>query len=151
MGCSRAHCAATHVHHQVWCLVIWWVHIYQYAWVSSMWAKLGGAHCHIASILHQYSPIFCCDTCEVIMHGGFSFRSCDVGALVRCADTISGPTQPGSERQGKRNIWNTLVHTRPRKTLGVIPSTAVVWPPSEKAWQLSKWCVHPHARMLESG
>ena len=36
-----------------------------------MWAKLGqdGAHCHIASILHQYSPIHWCDTCDVIMVG----------------------------------------------------------------------------------
>ena len=56
-----------------------------------------------------------------------------MGALVRCADTISGPTQPGGERQGKCNIWNISVHTRTRNILGVIPSTAVVWPPSEKA------------------
>lgn len=119
MGCSRAHCATTHVHHQVRCLVIWWVHIYQYTWVSSMWAKFGqvGGHCQIASILHQHSCLFIhpllwpYDWCD---YGGFSSRSCDVGALVRCTDTLCGPTQPGGEGQGKCNMWNTYiaVHTK---------------------------------------
>ena len=31
-----------------------------------------------------------------------------MGAVVRCADTISGPTQPGGERQGKDTM--SLVH-----------------------------------------
>ena len=51
-------------------------------------------------------------------HGGFSSRSCDVGALVRCTDTVSGPTQPGGQRQGKCNVWNTYIAVHTKKNTG---------------------------------
>ena len=63
-----------------------------------------------------------------------------MGALVRCTNALSGPTQPGGERQGKCDVGLIILQlllTIYYRLVGVVSSTAISWPPPGKTRKVS--------------